>query len=755
MKMPKENKFEQENQTESGKKAESEKKTESGKSTQKLEKGQNGKTVGVTAFLTKIFQSTRSNAFPLFREDGDIGDDGVDVTDSQSERRLNLKDVHDEYEFRKQIAVGGQGTIREAYDKNFRRIVAIKTLNEEFLGNEKAREAFINEAVLTAKLEHPAIVPIHGIYGDNEKGLHLAMKLVKGRTLKNYLNVLRSQYKIMSKREIKKNEDSLLSQKFEFFLRVCGAVAFLHKRNVVHRDLKPENVMIGDFNETYIMDLGIAIHRREGGKDLPAGTPQYIAPEVISGEPYDHRSDIFLLGLLLYELFCLSPAYSPKPMEEAIAQARLGQINPIRHEFGINIFDEIKYIIKKAVMRNPDDRYQTVEELSNDIRALISMEPTKANPHKFRSFLRCFLIKRYPILLGLTLTALLLFFAALGYTYQRSAAEAERQQYITQITSKIISNGVLRVSALNDKIRKFENLLSRLAEEASVRLEIPPEPSAAEETVFTTRISPPEYTFSPAYGSKINLDYYVTVIPQNATDADRDKIENERLKLVPIRKAFFRAICDSRRETGYGSEQEVKYKILFQKQPPINRIYIGLLSGLFVSYPYTSGYKDDYDPKTRPWFKDAINVEGKDIAWSKPYQDAASKEVIITCARKLLSNQTGAFLGVAGADIALSELAEIIEEDTTYGPALTGTYLLDEDGAIILDTSSWEEEVGLLRKKFTNKNAFRAMMLSTCGHFYSVEDGKKVFYFFMKIPSLKWIYVEKFDYNKLINEQSW
>ena len=131
---------------------------------------------------------------------------------------------------------------------------------------------------------------------------------------------------------------------------------------------------------------------------------------------------------------------------------------------------------------------------------------------------------------------------------------------------------------------------------------------------------------------------------------------------------------------------------------------------------------------------------------------AASREVIVTCARKLLSNQTGAFLGVAGADISVSELAEIIEEDTSYGPALTGTYLLDEDGTIILDTSSWEDDVGLLRKTFPNKNAFRAMLLSTCGHFYSFEEGKKVFYFFMKIPSLKWIYVERFDYAKLISK---
>lgn len=715
--------------------------------TQKISTVSTTTTAGVTAFITKIFQSSKTSALPIYKEDSELSVDR-DTDDSENiEKEMNLRDVGKEFEFKHEIAAGGQGTIRTALDKNFKRTVAIKSLNEDLKENETARAAFINEAVMTAKLEHPAIVPIHGIYKDDQKGIHLSMKLVNGKTLKTYLKVLHSQYRNLTRNEIRKNENSLLQQKLEFVLRVCSAVSFLHKKNIIHRDLKPENIMIGDYNETYIMDLGIAIRQDSENfrKNLPAGTPQYIAPEIVSGEIYDHRSDIFLLGLIIYELFCIAPAYPSLSMEETLSLARQGKINPIRHEYGIEIHKDLQYIIKKATMRKPEERYQTVDELANDIQAFMIFQPVKANPHVLCSYLKSFLIRRYRLLIGITLIALLLFFVSVGYIYQKNALDAEEKNHITQVSANLISSGVLRVTALNDRIRQFENLISQLTVEAGARLTSSPDKGSA---VFHTPGNPPAgLEQSETYGEKIHLDHLVFLHPDQ-----NEKTRKEALQLQMMKKSFYRILCDSRYQAVFAAPGEIKYKLAHQKCAPFHKVYIGLRSGLHVSYPYTMNYAPDYDPRNRPWFKLAVSAEGKKTVWSQPYKAASSDEIVITCSRKILSPINGSFLGVGAADISVNALTEMLLFNLKNNFKRPQVYLLDQDGIILLDTKAKNPRISLQHKKFPHDHILRNMNLSGCGQFNVMENEKKIFYFFMRIPSLNWIYVERYDYDRIMNK---
>lgn len=704
------------------------------------------KTVTLTSVLTKFFQSGKTSVFPIYGDEKEQGNQDDEFL-KNIETSESMQNVHQEFEFKKEIAVGGQGTIHTAIDKNFQRVVAIKSLNEDLKGKDSARKTFLREAALTAQLEHPSIVPIHGIFNDGENGLHIAMKLIKGKTLKTYLKVLSSQYRIMKKKEIRQSENFLFSQKLELFLRICSAVSFMHRKNIIHRDLKPENIMIGDFNETYIMDLGIAVHKEPENRDaVPAGTPQYIAPEVVSGEMYDHRSDIYLLGLILYELICLRQAYPQKELEEVIAYARAGIIQPVKHAFGADISREMKYIIRKATRRNPEERYQSVIELADDIRAHIALQTVKANPHKILAYLRNFLIRRYRLLIGLVLAAFLLFFAALGYIYHQNAIEAEKRNQATQITSKVMSEGVRKAAALNDEIRRYEMQLCQITEEAGVRLSGGLPPTRKTGTFHTPGNPPEKLEFSRTYGTKVNMDHMIWIFPGKS-----DTEKSDAGKLSPMQNSFFRAICDSRGYRTYISENEIKYQLLHQKCAPFQNIYLGLSSGLYVSYPYTK-FAPDYDPRTRPWYNSAVATEGKRPVWTKPYLDASTNEIVITCSSKILAPENGKFKGVCAVDITVNSLAETLQKNLKIDPNRFGVYLLDYDGIIVLDLNTGKHDKNKLDRQFPHKNAFRYFLSSDCGQFVTNENGREILYFFMKIPSLNWIYVERFHYDALMQK---
>lgn len=136
---------------------------------------------------------------------------------------------------------------------------------------------------MTAQLDHPAIVPIYSLKSDGENGLHLAMKMINGITLKDYLKQVATHYRLDGVRAF--DEEKSLRNRLEIFLKACDALEYAHSRNIMHRDLKPENIMTGEYHETYIMDWGIArpILPQPEGASVLAGTPQYLAPEAIRG----------------------------------------------------------------------------------------------------------------------------------------------------------------------------------------------------------------------------------------------------------------------------------------------------------------------------------------------------------------------------------------------------------------------------------------------------------------------------------------
>ena len=323
------------------------------------------------------------------------------------------------YLVEQEIARGGMGVVLRAVDCDIRREVAVKYLLDQADSGKKAR--FVEEAQITGQLEHPNIVPIHELGVDARKRLFFSMKMVKGRSLAQVLDELRQNPKQAEK-------EYSLGKLLNVLVSVCNALAYAHSCGVVHRDLKPANIMIGDFGEVYVMDWGLAKVLKDGGKTrVPAplatvvtnvsaaaplavplkvetsrhadadltqegavlGTPVYMPPEQATGkiEAIDRRSDVYSLGAILYEMLTRQPPIDKEGGYLAILMRVMqGEIIPPEQRAG-KVAKELSAIAMKALAKNPQDRYATVEALRKDIERFQEGRSVSAKEDRLRE--RC------------------------------------------------------------------------------------------------------------------------------------------------------------------------------------------------------------------------------------------------------------------------------------------------------------------------------------------------------------------------------
>lgn len=702
----------------------------------------------VTQFATTDFRNA------LFDEQIDA-DTAVD----------ELYDVEANFQLEEEIAIGGQGSISRARDRKFSRVVAMKSLHGELKERPEYRRAFISEAKITAQLEHPSIIPVYGIYGDAEQGLHLAMKLVRGKTLTQYLTMLREQYELMPRRRIIRSESSILKQRLEYFQRVCEAIAYVHHNQIIHRDLKPDNIMIGNFNETYVMDWGIAEQVETDPeafrKKRPSGTLQYISPEVINRRPYDCRSDIYLLGLILFEVVLLKPAYVSKDAKEALSKAKLGELDSFQHAFGCTVDEDLLMIMQKALAYLPEERYQSVEELLDDVRAFLQAERVAANPQRFWGEVRYQFRRHYK---GLTLAGTfmaLLLLSLSSFSLYRENKNQRRQKAIEALFSEIFTNGLLCGARFDSRMKDYEKYVAELANEASWRLEdagqrsLPPRRAYSPQDAQKALTAPPGLGYADGYKQQISLEHPVCVAAPGKKLAD---FQDELAALLPLRHSFLRLLSVELGESFCASEDSV-CQALFAQQPPLfNWVYISLASGLHINFPYHDDYPAEFDGRERPYYTQALAMPPGRAVWGMPHVDSSMhRGAMVSCSQAFYNSQ-GEAIGMVGADVGVDTLVAVLSRTGNRGPYVKNKYLVNGDGRIIaqsgLPVLPWHQQTqAALTSSFHNHSLLKAMWQTRNGRIFTSENERRYFYFFMHIETLNWLYVERIDYQQLLDSE--
>lgn len=321
------------------------------------------------------------------------------------------------YGLGERLARGGMGVIYKVWDRVLHRNLAMKVVRqqdhphaEQVAVDPHVLTRFVREAEITAHLDHPGVVPIHDLGLDAHGRIFFTMKLVQGKSLAAVFQLAKAR-----------REKWTPTRVVDVIVRVCETVAFAHSRGVIHRDLKPDNIMVGAFGETYVMDWGLAKLSQQRDADateltsmpaaattvdqitidsLPAsggassgsadtetgcvlGTVWYMPPEQAAGhiDELDERSDIYSVGAILYELLTAKRPYFVRgatARADAVIEAVLaGPPEPVA-SLARHVPSELVAICNKAMARSKADRYQSMQDMADDLRAYLENRVVRA-----------------------------------------------------------------------------------------------------------------------------------------------------------------------------------------------------------------------------------------------------------------------------------------------------------------------------------------------------------------------------------------
>lgn len=261
------------------------------------------------------------------------------------------------YEIISEIGQGAMGVVYKATDPLIDRIVAIKTINLGLAQEEKEEYEgrFYQEAKAAGRLSHPNIVTIYDV-GKSGEVAYIAMEFLQGREIRDILN----EGQILPVREV-----------LDIVSQVALGLAYAHEHGIVHRDVKPSNIMMIRDGHVKITDFGIA--RMESASvrtqtGMVLGSPKYMSPEQVMGKLIDQRSDIFSLGVMLYEMLTGKAPFAGENVN-AIMYQTLNAIPPPPSSLNPAVPDMLNFIVAKALAKGLEDRYQNAKDLADDLRA--------------------------------------------------------------------------------------------------------------------------------------------------------------------------------------------------------------------------------------------------------------------------------------------------------------------------------------------------------------------------------------------------
>jgi serine/threonine protein kinase len=280
------------------------------------------------------------------------------------------------------------GSVHAVRDLGLLRIAAMKVLAPELASSPREVQRFTREAQITAQLDHPNIAPVYEIGVDRRGNRYFTMKRIEGDTL--------ADWSARAGRQAGFTET--LSEMMAAYVKVCDAVAFAHSRGVLHCDIKPGNILVGTFGQVYLVDWGLAIVGATpvmpsemptlvvaGDSNLdagggPCGTPAFMSPEQAQGARgrFDERTDVFGLGAVLYNVLTGVPPFDSDDVATCLDKATACAVTFPPADPAAPFPIGLCRIVKRAMARDPSDRYRTVSELKKDVEMTLRGFPLSA-----------------------------------------------------------------------------------------------------------------------------------------------------------------------------------------------------------------------------------------------------------------------------------------------------------------------------------------------------------------------------------------
>ncbi|MEJ2558393.1 MAG: protein kinase [Anaerolineae bacterium] len=264
------------------------------------------------------------------------------------------------YRIEREIAQGGMSAVYKAVDPNLHRTVAVKLIHPHLSQDPEFVRRFEKEAAAVAQLRHPNIIQVYDF--DHEGDVYyMVLEFVPGETLQTWLKRLNNA-----------NRRLPLKDTIQIMATICDAVAYAHQRGTIHRDLKPANVILNPQGQPILMDFGVAkmlgetYHTATG---TVIGTALYMSPEQARGERLDERTDIYSLGVMLFEMITGQPPFEADSAV-VILMKHVNEPVPDICQLNGDAPDELVMVVEKALAKDPADRYQTASDMAAALRAI-------------------------------------------------------------------------------------------------------------------------------------------------------------------------------------------------------------------------------------------------------------------------------------------------------------------------------------------------------------------------------------------------
>lgn len=659
------------------------------------------------------------------------------------EKELKLPNVHDNYELKSKIAEGSQGTVWTAFDKSLKRDLIIKSIKPDKRRKDAVRDLdmFVSEARIMAQLDHSAIAPVFGMYSDTDDKLHLTMKHIHGKNLKDYLQEIIILYQ--SEGVSKYDERDSIATRIEYVIRVCEAVDYAHCKGVIHRDLKPENIIVGSHGEIYVMDWGLACllspeeqpnvdHVTDIGmhpREEIVGTPCYMAPELIRGGLCSPQTDIFALGMILFEVVTLIRAVPGSTLKEVLQNIVNKRHLPFKHRFlKGKLSDDLKAIYEKATSHSLSRRYKRAGDMARDLKNYLMHKETSARPdNSFRKYLRA--ISNHGLITASVILSVLLCSTSIAlYSLYRNHVLVKEQRTREAVLNRF-QHGVLeRAGALDHAVRYFGTQLTNLAHHA-------------------------QYVLCSSEGINKWLKFHAGSAYHDQFDSHSESSKtakfsgNRETVIREILKHMMHASNATFKNRAEGGQKEI-----LKGKAPILQIFIALKDGSIISYPQHRESPRRCNPRTRPCFKEAENNKGSTI-WSMPFF-CKNHSKFVTCCLKRINENGNELIGIVGIDIDLEYMNKYLEQAVTPG---LNQYLVNREGQVVLDGDSSLRELEVSSensiiklKEFAFAKQLKEAVEDKRLQFEAESDHVNYIFGIRHIPSLDCYYVEQIPEAKLL-----